>query len=104
MKQQMEEQKRRKDEEVRRKKEEEAREEERIQRERVKMEEEFRMEEQKKKAKVVEFQQANAHIVMSKGPNKRAAPPEEVNNFVAEKPKKADLFGNGPSASGPFEI
>ena len=99
----MEEQKRRKEEEVRRKKEEENREEERVQRERIKLDEEFKQEEQKKKAKVVEFQQANANIVQQKGPTIKNKTERE--DFMAEKPSvRGDLFGKGASVVTPLDV
>ena len=80
---------------MRKKREEEAREEERVQRERLKMEEEYRQEEQKKKAKVQEFQQANANIAQGKQNNRG-----KTERGVEDKPsqrKREDMFGNAPA-------
>ena len=67
-----------------------------MQRERQKLEEEFKNEEMQKKKKVQEFQQANANIMQSKSNNvKGKTERSPVREVVVEKPRRnrEDLFG-----------
>lgn len=60
------------------------------------MEDEFKQEENKKKAKFSEIQQENAKLVENKAqPKKRVQIAEDnFQNFVVDKPgKKVDIFG-----------
>lgn len=66
------------------------REEERIRKEREQIEMEFKREEDKKKAKFNEIQQANAQIMQAKNNKKQVVDDPPMQNFISEKKGKVN--------------